>query len=56
MASLLDSLDRAHLLKDREAARGLLRSDEPPHLALLRLSDAGLLAGALAVSFGVRSE
>ncbi|EPX57983.1 hypothetical protein D187_004517 [Cystobacter fuscus DSM 2262] len=56
MASLLDSLDRARLLKDREAAREVLRSDDPPHLSLLRLSDAGLLAGGLAVSFGVQPE
>ncbi|MET0401668.1 MAG: hypothetical protein ABW123_04655 [Cystobacter sp.] len=56
MASLLDSLDRSRLLKEREAARGVLRSDEPSPHSLLRLSDAGLLAGGLAVSFGVRPE
>jgi hypothetical protein len=56
MASLLDSLDRSRLLKDREVARGVLRSEEPAALALLRLSDAGLLVGALSVSFGVRPE
>jgi hypothetical protein len=56
MAPLLDSLDRLRLLKDREAARELLRPGEPPHVGLLRLADAGLLQGALSVAFGVRPE
>lgn len=56
MASLLDSLERSHLLKDREAARELLNPSEPPHVSLLRLCDAGLLAGGLTVSFGVRPD
>ena len=55
-ASLLDSLDRAHLLKDREAARGVLRADDAPALVLPRLADAGLLEGGLSASLGVRPE
>ena len=56
MASLLDSLERSRLLKDREAAREVLNPEEPPHVSLLRLCDAGLLAGGLTVSFGVRPD
>ncbi|PTL85098.1 hypothetical protein [Vitiosangium sp. GDMCC 1.1324] len=56
MASLLDPLERSRLLKDREAAREVLNPAEPPHVSLLRLCDAGLLEGGLAVSFGVRPD
>lgn len=56
MASLLDSLERSRLLKDREAARELLNPAEPPHVALLRLCDAGLLEGGLTVAYGVRPD
>src|SRR6218665_72431 len=56
MASLLDSLDRFRLLKDHEAAREVFRPEEPPHVSLLRLADAGLLSGGLTVSFGVRAD
>ena len=56
MASLLDSLERSRLLKDREAARDVLNPAEPPHVSLLRLCDAGLLEGGLTVAFGVRPD
>ena len=56
MAALLDSLGRWRLLKDVEAARELLRPEEPPPVALLRLCDAGLLEGGLAVAWGVRPD
>ncbi|HYO73928.1 MAG TPA: hypothetical protein VEU33_48455, partial [Archangium sp.] len=56
MASLLDSLERSRLLKDREAAREVLNPAEPPHVSLLRLCDAGLLEGGLTVAFGVRPD
>jgi hypothetical protein len=56
MASLLDSLERSRLLKDREAAREVLNPEEPPQVSLLRLCDAGLLSGGLTVSFGVRPD
>jgi hypothetical protein len=56
MASLLDSLERSRLLKDRRSAGELLHPAEPPHVSLLRLADAGLLEGGLTVSFGVRPE
>ncbi|MBM7111983.1 hypothetical protein [Archangium primigenium] len=56
MASLLDSLARLRLLKDSEDARERLRPEDLPHLALLRLADAGLLVGGLTASFGVRAD
>jgi hypothetical protein len=56
MASLLDSLERSRLLKDREAAREVLNPAEPPHVSLLRLCDAGLLEGGLTVALGVRPD
>jgi hypothetical protein len=56
MASLLDSLERSRLLKDREAARELLNDAEPPHVSLLRLCDAGALEGGLTVTLGVRAD
>lgn len=56
MASLLDSLERSRLLKDREAAREAFNPVEPPHVSLLRLCDAGLLAGGLSVALGVRPD
>jgi hypothetical protein len=56
MASLLDSLDRSRLLKDREAAREVFDPAEPPHVSLMRLCDAGLLEGGLSVALGVRPD
>ena len=56
MASLLDSLERSRLLKDREAAREVFDSAEPPHVSLMRLCDAGLLEGGLSVALGVRPD
>ena len=56
MAPLLDLLARWRLLKDAEAARALLRPEEPPPVGLLRLCDAGLLEGGLAVAWGVRPD
>jgi hypothetical protein len=56
MASLLDSLERSRLLKDRELARELLNDAEPPHVSLLRLCDAGALEGSLTVALGVRAD
>ena len=56
MAALLDSLGHWRLLKEREAARELLRSEEPAGVGLLRLCDAGLLEGGLAVAWGVRPD
>jgi hypothetical protein len=56
MASLLDVLARERLLKDREAAAEAVRRGEPPHVSLLRLCDAGLLEGGLAVASGVRPD
>ncbi|HEX8440956.1 hypothetical protein [Archangium sp.] len=56
MASLLDSLERSRLLKDREAARERFNDAEPPHVSLLRLCDAGVLEGGLTVALGVRAD
>jgi hypothetical protein len=56
MASLLDSLERSRLLKDREAAREVVNPAEPPHVSLMRLCDSGLLEGGLAVALGVRPD
>ncbi|WP_309896890.1 hypothetical protein [Archangium sp.] len=56
MASLLDSLEHSRLLKDREAAREVFDSAEPPHVSLMRLCDAGLLEGGLSVALGVRPD
>jgi hypothetical protein len=56
MASLLDSLERSRLLRDREAAREVLHPAEPPHVSLLRLCDAGLLERGLTVALGVRPD
>jgi hypothetical protein len=56
MASLLDSLERSRLLKDREAAREVFDPAEPPHVSLMRLCDAGLLEGGLSVALGVRPD
>jgi hypothetical protein len=56
MAPLLDFLTREHLLKDREAAAERVRQGEPPHVSMLRLCDAGLLEGGLAVAYGVRAD
>jgi hypothetical protein len=56
MADLLELLGRWRLLKDRESARGLARPGEPPAVGLLRLCDAGLLEGGLAVAWGVRPD
>jgi hypothetical protein len=56
MASLSDVLVREHLLKDKAAAAEVLVPGEPPHVALLRLCDAGLLHGGLSVALGVRPD
>jgi hypothetical protein len=56
MASLPDLLVRERLLKDRSAATEVLVTGEPPHVALLRLCDAGLLHGGLSVALGVRPD
>jgi len=56
MASLIELLTRERLLKDKAAAAGVLVPGEPPHVALLRLCDAGLLQGGLSVALGVRPE
>ena len=56
MASLSDVLVRERLLKDKAAAAGVLVAGEPPHVALLRLCDAGLLHGGLSVALGVRPD
>jgi hypothetical protein len=56
MPSLLDVLTRERLLKDREAAADVVSPEEPPHVALLRLCDAGLLKGGLTVAYGVRPD
>ncbi|NMO21633.1 hypothetical protein HPC49_32965 [Pyxidicoccus fallax] len=56
MASLLDTLAQERLLKDRDAAAEVVRRGEPPHVSLLRLCDAGLLQGGLAVGHGVRAD
>ncbi|MCP3136487.1 hypothetical protein [Pyxidicoccus xibeiensis] len=56
MASLLDVLTQERLLKDRDAAAERVRPGEPPHVSLLRLCDAGLLEGGLAVAYGVRPD
>jgi hypothetical protein len=56
MASLLDTLDRERLLKDRAAAAGVLVAGEPSHVSLLRLCDEGLLAGGLTVAYDVRPD
>jgi hypothetical protein len=56
MASLPDLLARERLLKDRAAAAEVLVPDEPSHVALLRLCDAGLLQGGLSVALGVRPD
>jgi hypothetical protein len=56
MASLLDSLERSRLLKDREAAGEVFDPAEPPHVSLMRLCDAGLLEGGLSVALGVRPD
>jgi hypothetical protein len=56
MASLLDALAKERLLKDRDAAAQRVRAGEPPHVSLLRLCDAGLLEGGLAVAHGVRPD
>ncbi|RKG95850.1 hypothetical protein D7V97_36575 [Corallococcus sp. CA053C] len=56
MASLLDALDRERLLKDPAAAAGLVPAGEPPHVSLLRLCEAGVLAGGLTVGYGVRPD
>ncbi|RKH37004.1 hypothetical protein [Corallococcus sicarius] len=56
MASLLDALDRERLLKDPAAAAGLVPPGEPPHVSLLRLCEAGVLAGGLTVGYGVRPD
>ncbi|HEX8821374.1 MAG TPA: hypothetical protein VF794_15720 [Archangium sp.] len=54
--ALLESLERSRLLKDREAAREVVNPAEPPHVSLMRLCDAGLLEGGLAVALGVRPD
>ena len=56
MASLTDLLVRERLLKDNAAAAEVLVPGEPPHVALLRLCDAGLLHGGLSVALGVRPD
>ena len=56
MASLLDTLARERLLKDRAAAAEVLVTGEPPTVSLLRLCDAGLLQGGLSVALGVRPD
>ncbi len=56
MASLTDLLVRERLLKDKAAAAEVLVPGEPPHVALLRLCDAGLLHGGLSVALGVRPD
>lgn len=56
MASLIDTLARERLLKDRAAAAEVIVPGEPPHVALLRLCDAGLLHGGLSVALGVRPD
>ncbi|MBJ6760353.1 hypothetical protein JGU66_06230 [Myxococcaceae bacterium JPH2] len=56
MASLLDALDHEHLLKNRAVAAEHVRAGEPPHVSLLRLCDAGALAGGLSVAYGVRPD
>lgn len=56
MASLIDSLAREHLLKERTAAAEVVVAGEPPHVSLLRLCDAGALVGGLAVGYGVRPD
>ena len=56
MASLLDTLARERLLKDRAAAAEVLVAGEPATVSLLRLCDAGLLQGGLSVALGVRPE
>ncbi|WP_408888346.1 hypothetical protein ACJ2CR_25310 [Myxococcus faecalis] len=56
MSSLLDTLAKERLLKDRDAAAELVRPGEPPHVSLLRLCDAGLLQGGLSVAYGVRPD
>jgi hypothetical protein len=56
MASLSDVLVREHLLKDKAAAAEVLVPGEPPHVALLRLCEAGLLHGGLSVALGVRPD
>ncbi len=56
MASLIDALDREHLLKDRAAGAEVPRAGEPPHVSLLRLCDEGALAGGLTVAYDVRPD
>ena len=56
MASVIDALASEHLLKDRSAAAEVLVAGEPPHVSLLRLCDAGELAGGLTVAYGVRPD
>jgi hypothetical protein len=56
MASLIDTLSRERLVKDRAAAAEVLVAGELPHVALLRLCDAGLLQGGLSVALGVRPD
>jgi hypothetical protein len=56
MASLPDTLARERLLKDPTAAAEVLVPGEPPHVALLRLCDAGLLQGGLSVALDVRPD
>ncbi len=56
MASLTELLVRERLLKDKAAAAQVLVPGEPPHVALLRLCDAGLLHGGLSVALGVRPD
>ena len=56
MASLSEVLVRERLLKDPAAAAEVLVPGEPPHVALLRLCDAGLLHGGLCVALGVRPD
>ncbi len=56
MATLMDTLVRERLLKDRTAAAEVLVSGEPPHVSLLRLGEAGLLQGGLSVALGVRPD
>jgi hypothetical protein len=56
MASLTELLTRERLLKDTAAAAEVLVPGEPPHVALLRLCDAGLLHGGLSVALGVRPD